>query len=129
MPLDKKREATIYFSNHHQCAHDHWTGDSWIWSMRQFQSLVQERHNPTKTIKCYYKVIKLDAKKATAWNNVGEAYLRLKESTKAPKCFQSAVKINPEYANGWHNLGIMYGDPGKHAKDQGNDKRTHVRNA
>ncbi len=70
------------------------------------QALKNERYD--LAIELYQKVVKLDPKFKSAWDNLGRAYLALGKNDDAVQAFQKQIEINPYDEFAYNGLGLAY---------------------
>jgi Flp pilus assembly protein TadD/transglutaminase-like putative cysteine protease len=62
------------------------------------------------------RVVELEPKDRTAWNNLGLSYMGLRETPLAIAAYQKQIEVNPYDAYAYNNLGQAYVATGKHAE-------------
>jgi Flp pilus assembly protein TadD len=62
------------------------------------------------------RVTELEPKDRTAWNNLGRAYMGLRETPAAIAAYQKQIEINPYDAYAYNNLGLAYVASGRYAE-------------
>jgi tetratricopeptide (TPR) repeat protein len=62
------------------------------------------------------KVVKLDPKYKSAWDNLGRAYLALGKREQAADAFQKQLEMNPYDEFAYNGLGLVYQQQGKYAE-------------
>jgi Flp pilus assembly protein TadD len=60
--------------------------------------------------------MKLDAKLAPAYNQLGFLQLKAGQAADAESNFKTAIALDPQYAEAQSNLGVLYGQQGKNAE-------------
>ena len=60
--------------------------------------------------------MKLDAKLAPAYNQLGFLQLKAGQTADAESNFKTAIALDPQYAEAQSNLGVLYGQQGKNAE-------------
>jgi Flp pilus assembly protein TadD/transglutaminase-like putative cysteine protease len=58
--------------------------------------------------KLYARVVDLEPKHNSAWNDLGRCYLNTSELDKAAMAFQKAIEVNPYEEWAYNNLGLVY---------------------
>lgn len=61
-----------------------------------------------KAIKHYTKALELSPQLAAAYNNRGNAYIKIRELEHAIRDYNKAIELNPADANTYHNRGNAY---------------------
>jgi len=59
-------------------------------------------------VELFQRVVALDPKHKTAWNNLGRAYLGLEKPDEAARAFQKAIDVDPYDEFAYNNLGLAY---------------------
>ena len=70
------------------------------------QALKNERYD--LAVDLFQKVVKLDPKYKSAWDNLGRAYLALGKNDEAVQAFQKQIEINPYDEFAYNGLGLAY---------------------
>ncbi len=70
------------------------------------QALANQRYE--LAIDLLQKVVKLDPKYKSAWDNLGRAYLSLGKDDEATQAFQKQIEINPYDEFAYNGLGLVY---------------------
>ena len=70
------------------------------------QALKNERYDLAADL--FQKVVKLDPKYKSAWDNLGRSYLSLGKNDDAVQAFQKAIDINPYDEFAYNGLGLAY---------------------
>jgi tetratricopeptide (TPR) repeat protein/transglutaminase-like putative cysteine protease len=75
-----------------------------------YQSGVQalKNNNYPLAVDLLQRVVKLEPKHKTAWNDLGRAYLALNQNQQAVEAFQEQIEINPYDQFAYNNLGVAY---------------------
>jgi tetratricopeptide (TPR) repeat protein len=76
------------------------------------QALTNQRYE--LAIDLLQKVVKLDPKYKSAWDNLGRAYLSLGKDDEAAQAFQKQIEINPYDEFAYNGLGLVYEQQSKY---------------
>ncbi len=72
--------------------------------------------SPTSAAEMLETVVTKDPNYKGAWNDLGRAYMRLREFDKATTAFQKAIELNPSEPYAYNNLGLVYLQQKKYAQ-------------
>ncbi len=72
----------------------------------QAGSSALQNDNPREAAVLFERLVELEPKHQTAWNNLGRSYLGLHELEKAEKAFRKEIQINPYDEYAYNNLGF-----------------------
>jgi len=67
-----------------------------------------KNNNYQLAIDLFQRVVKLEPKHKTAWNDLGRAYLGLNQNAQAIAAFQKQIEVNPYDQFAYNNLGVAY---------------------
>ncbi len=67
-----------------------------------------KNNNYQLAVDLFQRVVKLEPKHKTAWNDLGRAYLGLNQNAQAVAAFQKQIELNPYDQFAYNNLGVAY---------------------
>ncbi len=79
---------------------------------KQGEALQEMKKYPEASQK-YEKAVKIDAKYAEAWSNLGFTYRKQGQFDKAVQTYKKAIKLKPDLAEAHEYLGEAYAEMGK----------------
>lgn len=79
---------------------------------------AMQANNYTAAVALLERVTQLDPKHKSAWNDLGSAYLAVRQDDKAIAALNKAIENNPYDENAYNNLGRVYWDQRDYAKAQ-----------
>jgi len=62
----------------------------------------------TKAVELFKKAVEIYPWNPDSWNDMGTAYLKLKDYPNAEENYMKAIKMDPRYFKGFYNLGYAY---------------------
>ena len=77
-----------------------------------YRCALTRRH--ADAIESFERVVRLDARDATAHYNLGFVYAEAGEPRKAIERFRSAVELKPGLDRGWYGMGLAHASLGEH---------------
>jgi tetratricopeptide (TPR) repeat protein len=60
-----------------------------------------------ESLESYNKILELNSRDTTAWNNKGTIFAKTGKYNEAMKCFDKVHEIDPNDAAAWHNKGFV----------------------
>ncbi len=79
-------------------------------------SEFQQEGSLAEAVRCYQMGLNIDPSNVIIWNNLGAAYLGLKQGEEAARCFEKIISIHPRDADAWQNKGLALFSAGKHSE-------------
>mgnify|MGYP001212852808 CR=1 FL=1 len=67
-------------------------------------------------MECYRKAVRINAKYATAFSNIGVTFYRLGYYEKAVEYFKKAIELDPQYNQAYGNKEIVLMENGEHTR-------------
>jgi Ca-activated chloride channel family protein len=69
-----------------------------------------------EAVRAYRQAVKIKPDYAEAHNNLGDAYLQLKQYKKAVEAYKQAIRYKPDLASAYGNMGAAYYKQGEHQR-------------